>query len=653
MRPIILNFFLLVVFIAIAFGASGQICTGSLGDPVVDETFGVCTNDTGIGPPLPPGVTTLMYSNSPCSEGAYTYGLITGMMGCQGGTWQTLYQDHTGNHNGYFMLINGPNSPEVVYTQKVDGSTLCPNTTYEFAAWIMNVLVLSQNTADWALPNLTFSIETSSGQVLKTITIGDIPETVQPVWNQYGTFFTTPSDGSDIIVNLIDNQTGTGNGNDFAVDDITFRPCGPIINEGFNITGDTTSRQMCVGNSATYNLVASQQGYDNPAYQWQESLNGSNNWVDIPGAVSLTLSQTFSNATAGLYRYRIGVLSASNSSLACRIYSQPLNIIVNPLMAPIAPITAVCTGQPLTLSASQGDTYQWTGPNGFSSNEQYPLVDNPVQAADTGIYTVTVTFKGCPATSSTMVKITPKIVGVISNDTTICQGSAATLSATQSQGATTFSWAPAAGLDQTDQATVNASPAQTTTYTLSLGNGGCVTVTRLVTVTVVSKPTANAGLNKHLMAGDSVKLNGSVSGDSVTYYWTPGTYLDNPKSLTPMASPVNNTIYTLHAQSNYNCGEDTSNVFIRVYQKLTIPNTFTPNNDGVNDYWDIKNLDTYPECSVLVFDRYGRQVYQSNGYNKSWDGAYGGSKLPTGTYYYIIDLKNDTPKISGWVLIVH
>jgi gliding motility-associated-like protein len=138
----------------------------------------------------------------------------------------------------------------------------------------------------------------------------------------------------------------------------------------------------------------------------------------------------------------------------------------------------------------------------------------------------------------------------------------------------------------------------------------------------------------------------------VQFYWTPTDYLDNPQSLTPIATPPDNIWYTLHAASPDNCGVDTSNVYVRVYQKITIPNTFTPNGDGVNDYWDIKNLNTYPESFMQVFSRYGQPVYQSNGYPKPWDGKRKGSLLPTGTYYYIIDLKNGMPKLTGWVLIV-
>ncbi|HVV56258.1 MAG TPA: gliding motility-associated C-terminal domain-containing protein, partial [Mucilaginibacter sp.] len=60
---------------------------------------------------------------------------------------------------------------------------------------------------------------------------------------------------------------------------------------------------------------------------------------------------------------------------------------------------------------------------------------------------------------------------------------------------------------------------------------------------------------------------------------------------------------------------------------------------------------TYPDCNILVYDRDGKLIYQSIGYAKPWDGTRNGAKVPQGTYYYMIDLKNGTPKISGWVLV--
>jgi len=85
---------------------------------------------------------------------------------------------------------------------------------------------------------------------------------------------------------------------------------------------------------------------------------------------------------------------------------------------------------------------------------------------------------------------------------------------------------------------------------------------------------------------------------------------------------------------------------------LVIPNTFTPNGDGINDTWDIRYINAYSNCTVSVFTRYGQKVYSSLGYAVPWDGTYNGKLLPTGTYYYIIDLKNNLPLLSGWITLI-
>ncbi len=173
-----------------------------------------------------------------------------------------------------------------------------------------------------------------------------------------------------------------------------------------------------------------------------------------------------------------------------------------------------------------------------------------------------------------------------------------------------------------------------------------------MTVTVNQIPVADAGSDKILFEGQSATLNGTVTGDNiVSYSWTPATFLNDPTSLTPIATPTDNITYTLTAVSS-TCGTSTSSVFVRVYKKITIPNTFSPNNDGVNDTWNIDALVTYPDCSIQIYNRWGQPVYQGTGYAKPWDGNHNGSRLPEGTYYYVIDLKNNTPRLSGWVLIV-
>jgi gliding motility-associated-like protein len=85
---------------------------------------------------------------------------------------------------------------------------------------------------------------------------------------------------------------------------------------------------------------------------------------------------------------------------------------------------------------------------------------------------------------------------------------------------------------------------------------------------------------------------------------------------------------------------------------IVVPNTFTPNGDGINDVWDIKSLTDYPQCTVSIFTRYSSLIYQSKGYPKSWDGTFKGNPLPVGTYYYLINLQNGNDPITGPVTII-
>jgi gliding motility-associated-like protein len=82
-----------------------------------------------------------------------------------------------------------------------------------------------------------------------------------------------------------------------------------------------------------------------------------------------------------------------------------------------------------------------------------------------------------------------------------------------------------------------------------------------------------------------------------------------------------------------------------------ITSLFTPNNDGMNDYWYIPDLDKYGKLQVTVYNRYGQAVYRSDSYKNDWDGTWNGNPLPSATYYYII--KSSTKGIiKGVVNIV-
>ncbi|MDB5286386.1 MAG: hypothetical protein JWR05_1335 [Mucilaginibacter sp.] len=639
---------LITIFLIIGLQAFAQLPGGSLGDPVINETFGAGAT-YGTGPALPVTVTNFKYTAETCpQDGLYTIASSLGT--CFGGTWQVVPHDHTGDKNGYMMIVNSSYEPGIFYVQKASGNLLCPNTTYEFSAWIMNVMRDSPITANFIRPNITFSIETADGVVLnKPYNTGDIPQGDITDFVKYGTSFTTPSNGADIVVKMINNAPG-GLGNDLILDDITFRPYGPTILAGFGGVTSTAERDLCEGESGTYTLKASQAGYADPYYQWQVNKNDGKGWLDINGETTTTLNISFTNAVVNKNQYRMGILNGSALAITCRIYSEPLTVNVNALpVVVVAAKTIVCEKQELRLTATGGSDYHWAGPNGFTSNEQSPVVSYAADNSKDGVYTVTVTIKGCVSTSSTTVSVLPKVNPTISNDVTICEGSTTQLVAS---GGIYYKWTPSEGLNHDDIANPIARPLVTTTYHVRVDNGGCFDESKSVTVNVLKIPVANAGADIIMNEGETVKLNGTAAGDNVTYYWTSADNLDNPLSLTPNVTPANDITYTLHVQSQGNCGIATDEVFVRVYKKITIPNTFSPNNDGVNDLWNIDQLITYPECVLTIFTRDGRQVYRSIGYAKAWSGNYQGQTLPAGVYYYTIDLKNNTTIRSGWVMMM-
>ncbi|HZY38032.1 MAG TPA: gliding motility-associated C-terminal domain-containing protein [Mucilaginibacter sp.] len=647
MRSICFKLLLTLFCISITLHVRGQTCNGSLGDPVIDEDFGSGANP---GAPLPNGVTNMTYVNTSCPiDGSYTIANSSG--NCFNDAWHFLTQDHTGNPNGYMMVVNASYQPSIFFNQQTLAGQLCPNTKYEFAAWILNLDVPSTCGGNPILPNITFTIQTTGGTVLQTYNTGDIPATNNILWKQYGTFFTTPANSSEAIVVVMTNNAPGGCGNDFALDDITFRACGPIILSGFGSATGSNNVSLCQGGSAIYNLQASVVGDNNPVYQWQSNTNGSG-WADMAGSTSNAVSVPFNNATPGVYQYRLGIANGSAiTSAQCRVYSKPLTVNVNPL--PVVPAFAdqtICQGGQFMLNATGGATYTWTGP-GLAATSQNPLIINNASPANTGTYTVVaVSDSGCTAAPvQAKVTVVPKIVPDISGPAAVCAGEGTQLNAT---GGLYYRWTPSTGLDNDTIANPTATPLQTTTYAAHISNGGCVDSSKTVTVTVNQNPVADAGNEIILFEGQSAKLNGSITGDNITnYYWTPATFLSDPSLLTPTATPTDNITYTLTAVSQ-TCGTSTSSVFVRVYKKITIPNAFSPNNDGINDFWNIDALVTYPESITQVFDRYGQQVFQSTGYARPWDGTNNGKPLPAGTYYYIIDLKNGQPKLSGWVLIV-
>ncbi|MFT3824091.1 MAG: PKD domain-containing protein [Chitinophagaceae bacterium] len=186
-------------------------------------------------------------------------------------------------------------------------------------------------------------------------------------------------------------------------------------------------------------------------------------------------------------------------------------------------------------------------------------------------------------------------------------------------------------------------------YTYTATNG-CTTSAQQ-NIRVFPTPVADAGPDKGVLQGGYTTLQAYASGNNIAVEWTPNSFINNTNIITPRVSPTQDMTYTLTVTSSDGCMAK-DEVFVKYLEKIRIPNIFSPNGDGVNDTWVIQYLDSYTDCQVDVFNRYGQKVFSSTGYSKPWDGTQQGHPLPTGTYYWIVNPKNGKERMSGSVTIV-
>ena len=635
---------LLFIALVFSFRAHAQLCQGSLGDPIVNITFGSGANP---GAPLSAAATNYQFSPNDCpNDGQYTVRNRTD--NCFGASWHTLNRDHTGDANGYFMLVNASFQPSAFYVDTVN--LFCSNTTYEFAAWVLNVMRTTVcGGQPTMLPNLSFSIEKTDGTVLQTYNTGDIPVQNPITWNQYGFFFTAPTGVNRVVLRITNNAPG-GCGNDLALDDITFRPCGPLVDA--SITGNNGDVEICQGEAAQFNLNASlSSGFDDPMFQWQSSFNNGA-WTDIPGSNTTDLIQVFApNAAVGTYRYRLSVTKSENSSIPlCRVNSSVLTIKVHPNPeVNIQTNSPVCENSNLLIQASGGSDYVWTGPNSLTGAGPVIELQN-AQPGQTGTYSVQViTSEGCSKTGSVNVIVNPRPIANINlPEVNICEGAFINLTAS---GGTVYQWSPASGLSASNLASPVVSPADSTRYEVIVSNNFSCSDTVYTQVNVLKNPVANAGPDQEIFLGQTATLSGSVSGTAISFSWSPDHAISGIDQLQPDVNPLTDTSYVLTVESGVGCGNDYDTVRVRVYKGIYIPTAFTPNNDGLNDVWRIPGLGIYKEHEVLVFNRYGQVVFSTKS-NQPWDGTFKGSAQPTGTYPYLVKISEGNILMKGLVMIV-
>ena len=310
----------------------------------------------------------------------------------------------------------------------------------------------------------------------------------------------------------------------------------------------------------------------------------------------------------------------------------------------VSSLSANCgNGGSITTSLTNaGGTYQ------YSLNGGAFQASNVFSNVSPGNYVVTVqNGANCSFSNAVTVTLTNDLpLVVLPSDTAVCVGARFTPRViTNTAGNPSYAWSPSFGLSSSTQAQPQITAQNNAQYILTATLGPCVRKDTL-NLTVFPGPQVSAGPDLTIISGDQIQLQATAPNpQGNTYLYTPATSLSSATVLNPLASPTQTTTYTLTATTAQGC-VSTDQVVVTVLNCVEPMNAFTPNGDGVNDFWLVNRSGCFRTATVEVFNRYGHRVYRSDNYSNNWNGTFEGKPVPDGTYYYIVryQLVNGQPR---------
>jgi gliding motility-associated-like protein len=300
--------------------------------------------------------------------------------------------------------------------------------------------------------------------------------------------------------------------------DVALSPANPII---------------CTGSGSSVTLSATPSGGKPPyVYSWNTGQSTS----------------SFTTPYTGTY-----IVSISDSVQGCPAVSKGITIL--PVAPPPPPVVSssapVCPGDQINLYASAiaGATYYWTGPNGFTSNLQNPVIAS-ASVLHAGTYTVVATVAGCSsaAASLTLVVNFPPAVSAATSNSPVCLGGTIVLTASSTPGAT-FTWTgPNNFVSNASSPTIaNAAMVNAGMYNVVASLNGCLSGTTSVPVTINPPQTPVATNNSAICEGDSLKLFTTPVNGATQYNWTGpnGVTVSSQNPVLPNVTVANAGTYTV------------------------------------------------------------------------------------------------------------
>ncbi|PKP19818.1 MAG: hypothetical protein CVU04_05145, partial [Bacteroidetes bacterium HGW-Bacteroidetes-20] len=281
----------------------------------------------------------------------------------------------------------------------------------------------------------------------------------------------------------------------------------------------------------------------------------------------------------------------------------------------------VCEGSDIELSATTvaGATYAWTSTTGFSSALQNPTITNAT-LSDGGTYTLVISANSCNSLpSSTIVAVD------------ICYSNLSVIKTASN---------------------VNPLVGTTITFTIVVTNNG---------------PTDATGVwvDEVLESGYAYVSSTVTAGvyDPITGIWTIGSMANGSTAtmimtVTVIANGTYTNTVTVYGNEPDDILPDNTSTVETYPIDFYIPEGFSPNGDGINELFVIRGILFYPNNTFAVFNRWGEKVFEANPYQSTWSGncttgiSIGGDLLPTGTYFYVLDLKNGSEPFKGTIYLI-
>ncbi|WP_207492411.1 PKD domain-containing protein [Aridibaculum aurantiacum] len=304
--------------------------------------------------------------------------------------------------------------------------------------------------------------------------------------------------------------------------------------------------------------------------------------------------------------------------------------------------TTICRFDSYTLNATGASSYTWAANSSLSCTDCASPVITPT-GRDTYYVTGTSAF-GCVNSDSVTINVKQPFTVSVSRNDTLCVGETRLLHA---RGAEFYNWTPARWLDNPTSASPRARPDSTITYTVvGSDDHDCFTDSAFVTLTVFPIPRIEI-LNGDvitMMVGSSQTINTRSSPDVTSWRWMPSQFLSCATCPQPVTTPNQEITYSVLASNDGRCIARDQVVVKLICDNANIyvPNTFSPNGDGMNDVFYPRGTGLYTIKSMRIFNRWGQMLFEkvnisANNASQGWDGKFNGQQVQTDVYVYVIE----------------